>query len=181
MLQTIFNGEAIQVYTEKTVKTIEKYKLKFDTLEAQEKHYREEAAKQTHTSEVKRFYYDKANQVDGKKWKIIEKVDDIKKDRLTNGEVKKIIRESSSFQSLQRGTSIGVRTYTKIGFSKYLGTYIKIEYTYFNSFMKGVKGCAGMANTYSLNSLIILSDEEFKALTEQPKVVTAFGAVVKEN
>jgi len=96
------------------------------------------------------------------------KIENIKKDEFSTSEKNSLKREASfgNFKIIERRTSLGCRDYIKIGYSKTLNKYIIIGYTYFSGFMHNVKGCGSLANTYSINSVVEISKEEYDFLNK---------------
>jgi len=101
-------------------------------------------------------------------YSIETKIKNINKDGISTSEKNSLKREASfgNFKMIERSSSLGCRDYIKIGYSKTLNKYIMIDYTYFSGFMHNVKGCGSLANTYSINSVIEISKEEYDFLNK---------------
>jgi len=120
------------------------------------------------------------NSLQNKKYKLEERVDKIKKFGVSPRELGSIKKELSGFVLLTSDRSLGSRNFTKIGLSTILNSYIKIKGVRYSGFMSNVRGMGSLANTTEIDSIELLSKEEYENLKKQDAIIkTSFAGATE--
>ena len=117
-------------------------------------------------SEDRQFYSKAANAEYTKILKIEERIEQIKKFGLSTYELGKLKKELSGFKTITYNKSLGMRDKVVIGHSNVLGTYVKISYVSYNSFMRNVRGMGSLSGTKDIDSITPISKQTYDMITQ---------------
>lgn len=155
--------------TKKAQEEVEKLNEEIAYLKSEEKRYNDKAMAST-DSFVRKSYYSECNKIYNKIYKKEEKRDSIIAMGISSSEKTSVVKELYTYKTLKSSKTLGSTNYVKIGFSKKLNTYVKVEYTYFSNFMHNVRGCGSLANKKDIDAIHSLSEEEYNQLSNENRV-----------
>jgi hypothetical protein len=107
------------------------------------------------------------NKMVNKRQRLEDRINDISKLGFSTSEKRGISKERHFFTNIKYETSIGCRDVVAVGLSKTLNHHVKVTYTRFTSLMSNVRGCGSLANTIDFQNIELISEEEFKKLTQK--------------
>lgn len=139
-----------------------------EQLKKQEKDFIERAANSEPS--VRKVFRKEANRIWNLIYKKEEKVRKLLEEKISTVERNSLSKESfetTNFIMINHDKSLGMTNITKIGFSKTLNVYVKVELVRYSGFMANVKGCASLANKREMDSFTILSGDEYDKLKEK--------------
>jgi hypothetical protein len=110
--------------------------------------------------------YKEANNWSNKRYKLNSKIDEIIRSGFSTGEETSIKKNLGSFKTISSDSSLGSRERTAIGYSKPLKSYVKVNYSAYNSFMRNVRGMGSLAGTKSIHSIKPITKKIYDNISE---------------
>ena len=107
--------------------------------------------------ELSEMYNKMSRTENNKKYKVIDKINEIEEYGLSRKEMNKLKRELMNFETLEHSTNLGSRDRTVQGFSKTLDKKVKVSYTRYTSFMRNVRGCGSLAGQISIFTIEVVA------------------------
>lgn len=114
---------------------------------------------------IRKVYQTEMRRIEARLMKKGEKLTDLESMGISTAEQSAVKKEADHhFLTIARDKSLGATDYTKVGYSKVTGTFLKVRMTQYSSFMRNVKGCASMAEKKVLLSVETLTEEQVNTL-----------------
>ena len=100
-----------------------------------------------------------------------DKVKQLEKWEIATSEKTTLLNEVAgyghNFETIRRDKSLGSSCITKVGWSKLLQSFLRVDYTHYSSFMRNVKGCGSLADKKELSGFSRITEEEVDALLQK--------------
>ncbi|MCK9273059.1 hypothetical protein M0P65_05940 [Candidatus Gracilibacteria bacterium] len=171
--------------TKKALTEIESLKSKKEELEKEKLSLQQKIDLEISKKEWKYVHFVRKEQskIFDKIFNTENKIELIEKRKISSSEWNKIKTEAlNSFTTISTEKSIGMSSVIKIGYSKTILQWIEVDITKYSSFMSNVRGCGSLANKKELNSITVLTLEQYnEKLGGTKEMTTSFmGTTTKQ-
>jgi len=154
--------------SEKAKKEIIKLRNELVELKQKERQLRNKSVYSTDKF-VRKRYRREANKISTKILNKEDKINKITRKGYSTSEIASLKRELSSFKPLSYKSSLGIRDFTKVGYSKALGSYVIIDGMKMTSFMRSVRGMSSQSGKISIDSIKKISKSQYERILNQEK------------
>jgi hypothetical protein len=122
--------------------------------------------------EMHNMYKREMNACDRKMSNLDDRIRELQNLKLSSGEKRSLMKEMDNMTALKSDRDLANTNIVKVGWSDTLGSYVKIKYTKWSSFMSNVRGMGSLAGKKEIDDVEKISKEEYESLIGTPRTQT---------